>query len=472
VTREEFLELYGQGPEAVFEVIQRLEARIKALEDRLAQNSHNSSKPPSSDGYQKPSPKSLRKPSDKEPGGQEGHPGHTLQKVQNPHHTEVHPVQECEVCHRDLRDRPASGCQTRQVFDLPPLEMEVTEHQAETKTCPHCGHVNTAAFPKGVDQPVQYGPRIQATSVYLSQYQLLPYERIHEFYRDMFGHSVSPGTLFRFNQTCFESLKFVEAAIKEAVAKAPVAHFDETGFRIEGKRKWLHLASTRTLTYYCPHPKRGQAAMEDIGILPRFQGRAIHDHWAAYFAYACAHGLCNAHHLRELAYIVERFGQPWAQEMIDLLVDTHRKVEETREFALELPPEDLRRIEQSYSEIIQRGWEANPALPPSALTPKRGRKKQSKPQNLLQRLSKYREETLVFMHDFSVPFDNNQGERDGRMMKVQQKISGCFRSEDGAKYFCRIRGYLSTLGKQGLNVLDALKSVFVGRPMMPALDTS
>jgi transposase len=158
--------------------------------------------------------------------------------------------------------------------------------------------------------------------------------------------------------------------------------------------------------------------------------------------------------------------------MIDLLVDTHRKVEETREFALELPPEDLPRIEQSYSEIIQRGWEANPALPPSALTPKRGRKKQSKPQNLLQRLSKYREETLVFMHDFSVPFDNNQGERDGRMMKVQQKISGCFRSEDGAKYFCRIRGYLSTLGKQGLNVLDALKSVFVGRPMMPALDTS
>jgi len=472
MTREEFLDLYKKGPEAVFQAFQALEARIKALEDRLAQNSHNSSKPPSTDGYQKPSPKSLRQPSEKEPGGQKGHPGHTLEKVSNPHHTEVHPVLECEVCHRDLRNVRASGCESRQVFDLPMAKIEVTEHQAETKTCPNCGHLNTAAFPEGVDQPVQYGPRIKAHSVYLNQYQLVPYERLHEYYRDVYEHPVSPGTLFQFNQSCFETLEPVDAAIKEGVVKAPVAHFDETGLRIGGERKWLHLASTSTLTYYAPHPKRGQGAMEDIGILPRFQGRAIHDHWSPYFAYDCAHGLCNAHHLRELTYIEERFNQPWAQDMKALLVDTHRKVQETKKIAGELPPEDLRRIEQSYREIVQEGWEANPTLPPTDLTPKRGRKKQTKPQNLLGRLSKRQEETLAFTHDFRVPFDNNQGERDIRMMKVQQKISGCFRSEQGAKIFCRIRGYLSTLGKQGMNLLDALKSVFAGRPTMPAVDTS
>jgi len=325
VTREEFLELYEKGPEAVFQVIEALEARIKALEDRLAQNSHNSSKPPSTDGYEKPSPKTLRQPSGRKPGGQEGHPGHTLEKVSHPHHFEVHRVQECEVCHRDLRNEPASGCETRQEFDMPELKITVTEHQAEIKTCPGCGHVNTAAFPERVAQPVQYGPRIQAHSVYLSQYQLLPYERIQEYFRDVFQCPVSPGTLVQFNQRCFESLEPVDAAIKQGVRKAEVVHFDETGLRIGGERKWLHLASTPTLTYYAPHPKRGQEAMEDIGILPRFHGRAIHDHWSPYFAYDCAHGLCNAHHLRELTYIEERFNQPWAQDMKALLVDTHRK---------------------------------------------------------------------------------------------------------------------------------------------------
>lgn len=492
MTREEILKVHEKGPAAVVELVlgllevirkleegtrkleegtRKFEERVKVLEDRLAQNSRNSSKPPSSDGYQKPSPKSQRPPSEKKQGGQVGHPGATLERVQKPDHVELHPVQQCEACHRDLRDKPPSHCEGRQVFDLPQPKVEVTEHRAETKVCDHCGHVNTAAFPQGVDQPVQYGPRLKGLGAYLNQYQLLPYERVGEFFFDVYQHPLSPGSLFNFNQACFESLESVEQAIKEAVAKAGIAHFDETGFRIEGKRQWLHVASTKTLTHYAPHAKRGKEATDAIGILPVFQGKAIHDHWYSYFTYDdCSHGLCNGHHLRELTFIDERFNQAWAQEMRHLLAETLRKVEETKKTASELPPDEIRRIEECYAQILQKGWDANPPLPQP--TGKRGRKKQSKPQNLLHRLSKYRKETLAFMYDFNVPFDNNQGERDLRMMKVQQKISGCFRSEQGAQFFCRIRGYLSTLRKQAINVLEALQSVFVGTPVLPAFNTS
>lgn len=471
MTREEFDKVFEKGPEALFEVIRVLEGRIKVLEDRLAQNSRNSSRPPSTDGYQKPSPKSQRVPSEKKQGGQAGHTGATLEKIENPDHVVFHRVHECKGCHRNLRDKSAENYESRQVFDVPKPKIEVTEHRAEVKTC-DCGHVNTAAFPEGVDQPTQYGSGLKGLGVYLNQYQLLPYERVGEFFFDVYGHPLSAGSLFNFNQTCFEGLESVEASIKEAVAKADIAHFDETGFRIERKRQWLHVASTETLTHYAAHAKRGKEATDAIGILPVFKGRAIHDHWYSYFTYGCSHGLCNGHHLRELTFIDERFGQTWAPEMRHFLAETLRKVQETRKTASQLPPEEIRRIEEVYAQILQKGWDSNPPLPPAEIPGKRGRKKKTKPQNLLDRLSKYRKETLAFIYDFKVPFDNNQGERDLRMTKVQQKISGCFRSAQGAKFFCRIRGYLSTLRKQAIKVLDALQSVFAGTPLIPAFNTS
>lgn len=475
--REEILEVYERGPEAVVELVEGLlanlgsfEGHVKALEDQLSQNSRNSSRPPSSDGYAKPQPKSQRQSSGRKPGGQKGHPGHTLQKVEAPDHTVVHRAEQCEKCQQSLKGKKAVSHESRQVFDLPPMKLEVTEHQAEVKHC-DCGHFTTAPFPEGVTQPAQYGPGVKSLEVYLSQYQLLPYERIQELFADLFGHSPSQGTLVKINESCSDGLESVENSIKEALVNADRAHFDETGFRIEGKRQWLHVASTETLTRYEPHAKRGTKAMESMGILPRFQGRAIHDPWDSYFHYDhCDHALCNDHHLRELTFIHERFEQDWAQEMKDLLLGTKQLVENRKEIASSLPAKEIQQIEETYQSILQKGLEANPEIPRDLTTNKRGRKKKSKPQNLLARLSKRRDETLAFMYDFNIPFGNNQGERDIRMMKVKQKISGTFRSEKGAKVFCRIRGYLSTMKKQGENMLDAIKSVFVGNPMMPALE--
>jgi len=477
VKREEILEVYEKGPEAVVELVESLweiilplEARVKSLEDLLAQNSRNSSRPPSSDGYEKPQPKSQRKVSGKKPGGQKGHPGHTLKKAAEPDHTLVHSVGTCEKCHQCLEGKTAVGHDSRQVFDLPPMKLEVTEHQAEKKLC-DCGHVTRAAFPEGVTQPTQYGPGVKSLEVYLSQYQLLPFERIQELFMDLFGHPPSQGTLVNMNEACYEGLDSMEEAIKEALVHAGRAHFDETGFRIEGERQWLHVASTETLTCYASHAKRGTKAMDSMDILPRFKGRAVHDHWDSYFHYEnCAHALCNDHHLRELTYIHERFDQEWAQEMKALLLDAKALVEERKEVTTSLNTEDTRRIEDAYQNILLKGFEANPEIPRDLTTKKRGPKKRTKPQNLLRRLSRRREETLAFIYDFNIPFGNNQGERDIRMMKVKQKISGTFRSEKGAKIFCRIRGYISTMKKQGQNVLEAIKSVFDGTPLVPALE--
>lgn len=255
--------------------------------------------------------------------------------------------------------------------------------------------------------------------------------------------------------------------IKAAVTKAPVANFDETGFYVSARREWLHVASTPLLTYYSPHAKRGSVACDEIGILPNFSGRAIHDAWGTYFKYSCLHGLCNAHHLRELTFVEEQLKQAWGKEMKDLLLDIKQNVEQAREDgANSLPEMQQREFESAYDRVIASGL-ALPENQPPPPNGKRGRQKQSKAKNLLDRLSQHKAETLAFMYDFAVPFDNNQAERDLRMVKVQQKISGCFRSSAGAKAFCRIRGYISTMKKQGRNVLAALSSVFAGQPLSP-----
>lgn len=440
---------------------------IQSLKDQIAKHSGNSGKPPSSDGLKKkPAPKSLRKKGKRKSGGQPGHDGHTLVMVPDPDHIAVHPVVCCPHCASDLSEIEPDSVEKRQVFDVPPLRLEVTEHQAEIKCCPDCGERLKGAFPAEVSQPVQYGSRLKGQAVYLNVYQLLPWARIAELFGDFYGHQPSQALILSANTTLETQIVPALEAIQAQLIHEDVVHCDESGLRVEGKLNWLHSMGTERVTYYAVHPKRGQDAMQDIGLLPRLQGRAIHDAWASYFTFEnCQHGLCNAHHLRDLIFVAEQYEQPWATDLIDLLLDIKAEVAQTE--ARSLPSERLAHYEQRYDDVLKQGFDANP--PPTTPPPKkRGRAKQSAPKNLLDRLEKYKAETLAFMYDFRVPFDNNLAERDVRMIKVKQKVSGAFRTRTGAETFCAIRSYISTVRKQGADVLQALDDAFSGNPFMPA----
>lgn len=450
--------------------VEQLSTQIKQLENRLAKDSHNSHLPPSSDRFaRQPKPKSLRKASGKKPGAQEGHPGNTLSQRSDPDQIIVHPVQECATCHQDLSQDPPLMIERRQVFDIPPKWVIVIEHQAEQKCCPQCHEITKASFPQGVSAPVQYGPAYAALGVYLVHQQLLPYARACETIQDLIGPAMTVGTLKALVGQCAQELKPVEERIKEALRKSPVLHQDETGLYVMGKRYWLHGSVTKTLTHYAVHPKRGAEALDAIGILAGFTGISVHDGWATYWQYLCLHALCNVHHLRELVFLSEQ-GQQWATKMIRGLLAMNEAVKEARTQGLtSLDPQIVATWKEQYHLIIQEGWQSNPPDPPLADgLLKRGRRKQSASRNLLQRLDSHQDAVLRFLENFDVPFDNSQAERDIRMMKVQQKVSGGFRTLVGAEDFCRIRGYLSTLRKQGGHVLTALELAFVGHPISPS----
>jgi len=460
-------------------IVELQKEHINSLEDRLVLDSHNSSKPPSTDAFwktEKDRESSIggkKKGSGRKVGGQKGHSGTTLCMVDNPDEIVPHRVVECEQCGCCLEHIEAVDHERRQVFDLPVKKYIVIEHKGEIKECPRCGEINRAEFPEDVKSPVQYGPRAKATAVYLTNYQLLPYERTGELFDDLYSLPICQATLVNANNTCADLLEEEETARKEQLIKSPVVHFDESGFKVEGDRQWLHSAGTERLTFYGFHRKRGQVAMDEINILPRFQGRAIHDHWKPYFNYSCQHGLCNAHHLRELAFIVERYDQKWAEKMIGFLLETKEMVEEAQSYTYCLDEKTLKKRGAKYNRILREGMRANPPPTDESDQPKRrGRKKQSKAKNLLDRLKDYKNEVLAFMYDFTVPFDNNLGERDIRMLKVQQKISGTFRSLKGASSFCRIRGYISTAKKNHANALNAIEKVFLGKPIFPQDNSS
>jgi transposase len=494
MTREQAQAIYRAGEETVVRMLLEMDARIHALErqvqdltvrldaseqrvrqleEQMAKDSHNSSKPPSSDGLAKPKPKSRRPRSQRPTGGQPGHLGQTLQAVEKPDHTVRHPVERCAGCGRSLADQAPTRIERRQVFDLPEPKLEVTEHQAEIKTCT-CGCVNRAAFPPEAAAPVQYGFRIKSVAVYLKEYQLLPFDRLTEILRDLFGcHTFSEGTLANLVAACSQRLEPVDAAIRDLAAKSEVVGFDETGVRAVGSLHWLHTASTRLLTWFFAHKRRGREAMDAADILPDFRGRAVHDFWSSYLKYDCDHAFCNAHLLRELIFLWEEQGQKWAKTMIDHLLAIKAAVDIAREAGrAALPAEDLDRFLQRYLQIVDAGYAQNPVAESSGGSPRRGRRKQSKARNLLDRFRDHPDSILAFMRDFSVPFDNNLSERDLRMMKLRQKISGTFRSFAALLDFCRIRGYVATARKNGLNALDALRRVFAGSPFIPAPNTT
>jgi transposase len=471
---EEIGAAYDESKEAVIVLFHRtigqLAARVQALEDRVSKNSRNSGKPPSSDGLSKPSPKSLRKRHGKKTGGQPGHEGNTLKAVAHPDHVHVHSVKQCYHCRAPLEQIEASAIEKRQVFDLPKPRVEVTEHQAEIKHCPNCGAENRAAFPEGVTQPVQYGPEIKAMAVYLNQYQMVPLERVSETFADVFGHPLAEGTIFDASQAIAQQVAPVNEAVKKHLTEQEaVVHFDETGTHINGKLHWFHSASTAQLTYYAYHAKRGHEATDEIGILPKLHGRALHDGWKSYFYYnAVLHGLCNAHHLRELIFLIERYPQDWEQSLMDLLLEIKKNVDQVRGEQSQLPKEQLVDFEQRYDRLIKQALQVNPlAELDDQLPKKRGRTAKSPPRNLLERLRDHKDAVLAFMYDFKVPFDNNQAERDLRMMKVKMKVSGGFRSNNGAEVFCSVRAYLSTARKNGQQMLTVIRSALAGRPYCP-----
>lgn len=476
LTADDIHAAYEQGEatvralfEAQAKVIRALEARLQALEDQLAKNSRNSSKPPSSDGLKRPKPKSRRQKSGKPSGGQKGHVGYRLEPVEKPQHTEVHRVLECQHCHTDLAGVAVRKVEKRQVFDLPEIKLEVTEHQAEVKTCPVCGESNRAVFPEGVSQPTQYGPRIRAQMVYFNAYHFIPLARTAELVGELYGQPIAEDTVAAAVVAVAGGVEGVNGQVKTYLVETQTpVHFDETGARVKGKLEWLHSASTEQVTFYAIHPKRGGKAMDAIDILPKREGWSIHDAWSPYFNYLAAkHGLCNAHLVRELVFLIEHHAQAWAKDFLSLLTNMKEKVETAKSLGQStLSKLQLAAFEHVYDLIVERGERANP--PPVRQPNQRGRLKQSPARNLLDRLKIYKLEIMAFVYDFAVPFDNNLAERDIRMVKVQQKVSGGFRSRVGADVFCQVRSYISTARKNGQCVLDMLYTAFRGVPYVPA----
>ncbi|HEX4203866.1 MAG TPA: IS66 family transposase [Ktedonobacteraceae bacterium] len=444
--------------------------RIEELERRLAKDSHNSSKPPSSDGFSrklKPRPKS-----EKSKGGQPGHPGHTLQPVAVPDQVITHRPSHCEACHRELQEIAGRTTERRQIHELPAVRMQVTEHRVETIGCPTCGHLTVARFPKGVDAPVQYGSRLRAVAVYLSQFQLLPMERICELSADLWGCTLSEGTLARWLAEAARILEPTMQVLKWRLLASRLNHVDETGVRIKGLLHWMHVSATKWLTVYSWHRKRGQEAMDVIGVLPQYQGRAMHDRWHSYDRYLCIHSVCGAHLLRDCLFVAEHEKQLWAQAMFEHFLQMKEAADFWRAHGVKAVPKAQRDgLVLRYFELLQQGFSTHLALAPpgSGMLPKKvGRPKQGAAKNLLDALLTRAEQVLAFLDDLSVPFTNNLAERDLRMIKVQQKISGTFRSEQGATAFCIIRSYLSTMRKQGRSMLAALAAVFDGSPFSVA----
>lgn len=451
--QQELSELRGEN--------HRLRRRNLELEAFISKDSHNSSRPPSSDPAWAKRTKSLRRPSGKLRGGQPGHAGHTLRMTPKPQRVITHRPKQCRHCLSPLREGRSAGAERRQVVELVPARLRVTEHRAEVVCCPACGKRTKAEFPAGVKAPVQYGPSIMARALYLHDYQLLPYARTAEAMRELFGCRMSRGTLATAVRQCADGLLETELKIKKRLRRSHVIHADETGLRVEGRLAYVHVASTAHLTHYGADTRRGKAAIDEIGILPRYRGTCVHDGWLSYTFYPeCRHALCGAHLLRELTFFEELTEETkaWASPLKELLLEMKGEAERVCATGeQQLAAGRREELTASYDRLVAEGLRAPPPEVPEQIW--------RQARNLLLRLERRKVEVLLFLTDFSVPWDNNQAERDLRMVKLRQKVSGCFRTEEGAHRFCRIRSYLSTAHKQGRMVLAALEGACKGVPL-------
>jgi len=459
----EIAELKQQVADLLLVVREQAE-RISVLEARLRSDSSTSSKPPSSDGLSK-RPAKPRERGVRRPGKQPGSDGTTLLQVADPDEVVVHEPHSCGSCGESLVGAPLVQTESRQVADLPPIQLHWVEHQSLRRRC-SCGHVTAAAFPSGVNAPVQYGSGMRAAAAYLCSLQHVPYARARDTFRDLLGAEVSTGWLVESVAQVSDAVIPSVERIADLIADAQVAHFDETGARVDGSLWWVHTACTEGLTYLDLHDRRGEAAMRDIGILPRFGGVAVHDGLGAYRRFpACEHALCGAHHLRELDGVAEFYDQPWAHDMAELLREIKTYADQARvNDATAIDAEDLHRFEHYYDELVCAGWLANP---PPPRTGRRGRPALGPVGSLVNRLDRDRDEALRFMRDLRVPFDNNQAERDIRPVKVKQKITGGWRTVPGAMRALDLRSYIDTARKQGVSIITALRAAAEGCPWQP-----
>ena len=468
--------LFDEFGEQLIELAQQLQKQsdiIQELQAKLSKNSRNSSKPPSSDGYGKENrTTSLRLKGEKPNGGQLGHTGETLKPVEEPDEIETHDTICCEKCNASLEDVEVSSVEERQVFDIPAMKIVITAHRATVKICPECQTRNKGEFPDDVTQPVQYGDGVKTVASYFNNEHFVPVARTAQIFKDLYGQAPSEATILKASKQLNQHIQPARKAVKEMLHQEPVLNADETGLRVEGKLNWLHSVSTNKLTDYEVHPRRGKEAMDAAGVLEGYQGKLVHDHWKPYFAYTdCEHIACNAHHLRELSYIEKQYQQSWAGEMASLLVEIKNGIDDVKPKQNQLSKEQLLLYEKRYDVLISKGLEQNPFVAAEVIAgqpKKRGRPKQTPAHNLLVRLRDFKTGTLAFMYDFSVPFDNNLAERDIRMVKVKQKVSGGFRTQEGAKQFASIRSYISTARKNSVSIFTAIQDAFSGNPYIPA----
>jgi len=437
-------------------LLSMIELQSKVLETlliRFSLTSRNSSKSPSSDPNREKT--STGKSSGLKPGGQPGRVGKNLKRVADPDEIKIIELDRSTLPEGEYRD---AGYEARQVFDIK-VTTHVTEYRAQVLKDSQ-GHRYVAPFPEHVKSNTQYGSKVKSTSVYMSQYQMLPYGRINDYFSDQLGLPVSQGSVFNFNQEAYQALEKFENLAKSKLINSPCIHVDETGINLNGKKIWLHTACNDLWTHFSAHVKRGTEAMNAAGILPKFKGVMVHDLWKPYYTYDCQHALCNAHLLRDLTWSLEEDDQAWAGDMSKLLLSLNKQ---TKEAGGTLTTQQHQEALSEYEKILARAEkECPPPLPPPGKK-KRGRIKKSKSRNLLERFLTYKDDILRFTENINVPFTNNLGENDLRMTKVQQKISGCFRSEEGANIFCRVRGYLNTCRKHNLNMTESLEMLFCGQ---------
>jgi transposase len=445
--------------------IAELKSKILELEVKANKNSKNSSLTPSSDIGKKKI--NNREKSNRKIGGQPDHEGKTLEKVENP--DEIIDIKVSEMCDCGYNLSDIEGIiKIRQKFDIPEIKKYVSEYRTHEKLCPKCGKIHVSNFPSDVTQPVEYGDNIRALMNYFVNYQLIPVERTAEAISDIVGQKVSKGTIVNETKRFSKKIDETVSIIKNKIISSNVVHFDETGLRSCGKTNWMHVASTENLTHYSVHEKRGNEASNDIGILPNFEGTAVHDHWKPYYKYTdCSHAECNSHNLRHCKNVVENYKQDWANDMAALFIEINRRVKDLKEAGFSKMDEDeINKYFTLYNGIIEKGLIEDEEKSLKRFN-KKGKLLNSTPRNLLTKFKEYDLETLAFMFDFNVPFDNNLGERDIRMQKLRQKISGCFRGKDSAAIFCKIRSYISTARKNGKSAMESIRMALKGQPFIP-----